>query len=399
MRKLVSEPTPAFVQAINNGLNHWLSETIDLDAESIREIDPQKDNLFQILEYGLQLPNLWEPIAELMIQAFPLPDRNGYWKLWVSKLKIVISNGPKSPTPNLVRLQINYGKLLRVLWQLEEAINAHLIAMHNAKITKDEYLLANVMMEMGWDYLWQNDLDNAKISGQKALQIYKSLQNHKTIQMVDTMRLLGLVETRQGNVAKAIKLLREALGGAKKIDMPVVVARTCMGLGLAYREQQNIPEAMECFGMASDVLLNTTYENDKVDVFVNFGLLYFDQGMWEAAGYAFNRANNQYLRESGDLKQQAILWNNLGNVYLKQLKFGDAENYLLEALELWPEINDEIQWANTLLTLAEVYLLQARKNEAENLIEDAFEKVKKYPNHAWAVEIKEELKELQNREA
>ncbi len=395
MRKLISQPTPAFVQAIKNGLSHWSSKTINLDADSIKELDPVKKNIFLIVDYGMQLPDLWQPTAELMVQVFPLPDRNGYWNLWLEKLTAVIANAPKPTTPTLVRLQINYGKLLRSLWRLEEAKKAHHIALQDAQKIKGDVLLAHVLMEMGWDYLWENDLGKAQSVGEKALQIYEAVENIPIVQLVDTLRVLGTVEIRRGNVDQAIKLLNRALRGAREIRIPIVLARTYMSLGIAYRRKSDILEAMDCFEKASEVLLKTTYEGDKVSVFLNIGSLYFDQEEWDAAEIAFKRVNNRYLRESGDIDRQAALWNNLGNVYCEQGKLEEAEKFLQDALALWPRTSDEIEWANTLATLARVHIFQNRATEAEQLIKEAKKKVRRYPAHKRANEISDELKELQ----
>ena len=397
MHKLISQPAPTFVQAIKNGLEYWLSRTKDLDAGTIKELDPEKTNLFHIVDYGLRLPELWNSTAELMVQVFPLPDRNGDWNLWLEKLNVVIDNSPKPATPTLVRLHINYGKLMRSLSEVEAALKAHHTAMHEAQNLKDDTLLANVFMEIGWDYLWKNDLDNAQLFGKKALQIYEEYHNPSNIYLVDTLRLLGSVEINRGNVDQGIHFFKKALWGAKGNKKPIVLARTYMSLGQAYQKKSNILEAMDCFGKASEVLLKTTYEDDKVNVFLNIGTLYFDQEEWAAAEAAFKMVNSRYLRETGKLITQAKLWNNLGNVYWKQGKLENAEKYLQDALGIWPKIGDEIDWANTLATMAEVYVLQARFIDAKQLINEAMEKVKKYPLHKWANEIKDELVSLEKR--
>lgn len=390
MHKVTSQPTPQFVEYIKNGLKYWLTQTIDLDASSIKKIDPERDNLFLILDFGLQLPELWDLTSALIIQSFPLPDRRGYLNLWLEKLTSAIAGAPKRPSSSLVRLQIHYGKLLRSLSQLDEAIKAHQIAIHAAENIKDDTLLSLAQMEMGWDYLWQDDLDNAQLFGEEALQKYEANSNGLVVQWVDTFRLLGVAETRRGNVDQAIKLLKKALRGAQKIKNPIVLARTYSDLGIAYQRKKSIPDAMDCFGKAAEALLRTSYEWDKVTIFLNIGALYFDQEMWEAAEAAFLKIDRQHLR----FKTKAILWNNLGNVYCKQGKLEDAENYLEDALALWSKIGNEIEWANTLVSLAEVFIEQGRYVEAEGMIKEVIGKVEKYPENAWGRQIKSEAVQL-----
>ncbi len=397
MHKLISQPTLVFVQAIKNGLNHWASKTIDLDADSIKALDPDKENIFRIVDHGLQLPELWQPTAELMIQVFPLPDRNGYWNLWLEKLAVVIHNGPKPATPTLVRLQINYGKLLRSLWQLEEAKKVHQIAMQDAQNIKDDVLLAHVLMEMGWDYLWENDLGKAQLVGENALQIFETVENAPIVQLIDTLRILGDIATTRGENSQAINLLKRALVYARKIRKPLVLARTYVSLGMAFRRMKDMPEALDCFDNANEALAGTTYESDKINVFLNIGSIYFDQEMWDEAEETFNKANNLYLRESGNLQSQALLWNNLGNVYWKQGRLEEAENFLRDALKIWVVIGDEVGWANTLAVMAEVLFLEDRVGEAKQVLNEALKKVEKYSEHTGAKRIRGELEDLKKR--
>lgn len=397
MGKLTSQPDPGFVRAIENGLRHWLALTEDMDAEKIAEIDPQKDNLFRILDFGLQVLQLWTLTAELLDQIFPLADRRGYWLTWQKKILLSLDGSPQVITPLFVQLLIRYGKSQRSLWQREEAIKTHHRAMQYAQQLNKATLLARVFLELGWDYFTKSDLESATVFGEKALQLWEGTQQSEEIQVVDTLRLLGNSETGRGHIDPAIKYLKDALHKAESIRKPIVLARTYVDLSMAYQRKKDFQKALIFLRYAAEVLSKTIYDGDKFHVLNNIGTNYFEQEMWAAAEGAFLKADTRKLRESGDLVKQAMLRNNLGNVYLKQGKLEDAEWYLQESLNLHPEIGDNIGWANTLAAMAELRILQKRFNEAAALIKEAREKLENYRNHAWAREIREELKELQKR--
>ena len=149
MARLISKPDPEFVRAIQNGLEHWCLVTKNLEAESIAELDSSAKNLFRILDFGLQLSDLWELTATVMVQAFRLPDRRGYWRLWLEKLDAVIANSPNPNAALSIRLLIQYGKLQRSLSQLEKAIKIHHVAMQHAQNLRNDELLAYVLLELG----------------------------------------------------------------------------------------------------------------------------------------------------------------------------------------------------------------------------------------------------------
>jgi len=211
------------------------------------------------------------------------------------------------------------------------------------------------------------------------------------------LRILGDVATRRGEISQAINLLKRALVYARKIGKSLVLARTYISLGMVFRSMKDIPEALDCFGNANEALAGTTYESDKINVFLNIGSVYFDQEMWDEAEETFNKANTLYLRESGNLQAQALLWNNLGNVYWKQGRLEEAGNFLCDALKIWAAIGDEVGWANTLAAMAEVLFLEDRVGEAKQVLNEALKKVEKYSEHTGAKIIRGELEELKKR--
>ena len=392
MLRLVSQPKPTYINGICNGLKHWLSETKDLDADSIKKLAPEIENIFHIVNLGLMLPGYWELTATLMAQLFPLPDRNGYWNLWLEKLQKIVAKSPSSVTPLSIRLKIQQGKLQRTVRDVEAAIETHQQAKVDAEKIEDEALLAYAYLEIGWDYLIKNDLVNAQKFGEKAIQIFGEDTYDANLHRVDTLRLLGSVERDRGNIQESIAILKKARWGAVNIGTPIVLARTYIDLGVAYQRKPDILEAMECFGRASEVLLRTTYEGDKASVFLNMGTLYFIQGEWKAAEVTFKLVNSRYLREIGDLTSLAILWNNLGNVFGKQDKLEQAEKFLNDALDIWEETgNAHLQKANTLVSLSEVLVKKGEIEEALQLNEEVKNIVVDYPDHIWAKDIKNEL--------
>ena len=395
-KRLISKPTPAFVQGVRNGLAAWYEKTKGLeDSDKLAEVDADVRNLMRMLDFALQLPECWEPTAELMAQVFKLPDRRGYWNLWLEKLEGLFERIPDPNAEIAILLQIQYGKLFRLIWKQSNAINVHKKAIEQAQNLLDKEILAKAQMELAWDYYNVNNLEKAIQTGIAALNVYLDTEVESKVQHVDTLRILGICETGRGNWKQAEDYLKFAYKISCKISDVLVPARTLINLGILYRRMGYPEKGLESNNQAKALLEGTRYESDLGNILLNNGTIYYDLGNWDAAEELFLQGYNEYARKSSDVNSQMHFINNLGNVYLKQGRLQESEAYLRDALAMRPVMGGEIGRADNLVTLARAMFQQGKKIGLEDLIISAEKLLRVNLENEWAKEIIKDIEKLQ----
>ena len=122
---------------------------------------------------------------------------------------------------------------------------------------------------------------------------------------------------------------------------------------------------------------------------INLGSLFSAQERWGEAERAFYRANSPFLRQSVDINRKARVNNNLGYVLFRQEKYEAAHEFLQIALQLWQQASDELEYANTLSTIADCYKAQGQNNTALILYDELLTLLANYPHgselhhHQW----------------
>ncbi|KAA3657366.1 MAG: tetratricopeptide repeat protein [Chloroflexi bacterium] len=341
--RLVSQPEPGFVQAINNGLAFWHKNSLEIhDSASLIKLNADVDNLIRILDFALKLPGCWQPTAELIAQVFILPDRLGYWRLWQEILAAVIANSPKPDSELTLLLQCQYGKLKRSIGHFTNAVMIHQRALSHAQQLPNKDLAAKINQELAWDFYFANNLHDAIQEAEKALRIYRLNEVDVPVVHVDILRVLGICETRHGNWGKAENYLQMAFSLAKHLEDVIVPARTLIDLSILYRRMGAYEKGLDCDNQAKKLLVDTIFDDDFANVLLNMGSIYFDMGNFEAAKEAFEQGYNEYGGKSSDFNKKVHFINNLGNVYWKQGYLSKAEAFLRDALALRPKIGDEV---------------------------------------------------------
>jgi tetratricopeptide (TPR) repeat protein len=379
-----SEISPQFIASLTNALTYWQQQTQDLDDAGIIEIDPERHNLHEVVTIGLDLPQTWELAAGVILQAFPLAERRGYWQEWLEVLNKALAHCPDTAYRLQGQLLNRMGELYRYNRQLEKAITAHKQAETIAQERKNESSLAEAHYCLCWDYLETKQYAVAEQCGLAALEVFTHLAV-TGVWLSNIYRALGMVARMQGNLAIALERLTRSADSERKLLEPTRLARILQELAQAFQDAERYDEALVCYTEASEILEPTASERDKMLVQINLGVLFFRQHRWGRAEICFRQANDSlYLRQSGEIFLQALVANNLGNVLLKQEHLAEAETHLRQAWQLWLEIQDNLSLANTIGSLAELYAKQDKVVEAKSLFRQAIQLLAAYPDDAFA---------------
>ncbi len=372
-------------------LTFWREKTLHVDHEKIKWIESERQNLFHAVQIGLRYPETVAETAVILSQAIPYIIQRGYWQDWIPLLEQCLADKICQSASHRITVLINLGQAYRADSQLDRAIAIHLEAKRLAETTEQNDTLAQIQLELMYDYQLSKAYEEAKISGQSAIKRLEHKKEYESL-LANAYKILGTVLFESGEYSAAETYLTKAVAAWRKIGNPVQVARTLNDLSRLFlaSASNRYAEAQVCLNEASSLLAPTINERDKCMIYINLGSLYAAQQNWEMAETTFYKANSPFMRQSVALPRKARINNNLGYILFKQGKYEAAEEYLQQALQLWQEIGDDVEYANTLSAFADN--LMARLNPAAALpfYDELLRLLEKYPDNHFAKELKKE---------
>ena len=389
----------SFKSNVAANVRYWQKRTADISDLMLSMLDHERQNLYLAVDYGLKVPETALATAELVAQLFELPERRGYWTEWLPILQRAISACDEDNDEQMllkIKLLNQLGFLQRLNRDLDTAIKTHLQVVNKTQdyvsheLTKAYFFLGNA-------YYDSRQYEQARHYGEKTLQAAATTGKElDTERKAAVLNLLGLIAHARGNYEKAKQLYQQSVVAWEQSDEFTYLARTWNNLGLSHLELDEYESALDCFAKAGSILETTASELDKVKAEMFRGLVFFERQDWLQAEEAFQKANTPFLRQSEDLYHQALLMNNLGNVYLMQGAYAKAASHLNKGISLWRSQEDEMMMGNSLGALAEV---QAKRNQIELALityADAIQLLDNFPDNAWARKRCLELQEQYN---
>lgn len=383
-------------------LAFWCQATSQIDNETIVMLDEERQNIFRAVQIGLQFLETSGDTAIVLLQTMPLITQLGYWQDWIPFLQRSLSIKDSQNDAYHLPLMISLGRAYRLDSQLEKAITIHLEAEQIAHSTAQWELLAQIQHDLLEDYLFARTYDKAKEVGQSAIKGLEQANNSLPL-LANCYKMLGTVFYETQDYQTAEKYFSQAVTMWRQIDDPIHLARTLNDLSRFLLTSKRFKEAESCLSEAETLLAPTINDLDKCMIYINLGSLYAAKQKWARAEAAFYKANSPFLRQSVDLPRKARVNNNLGYVLFKQGKYEQAEEYLQQALKIWQEAEDDLEYANTLSILADSFLAQQESHVALPLYEELLLIVAQYPHSPMANKlgrdysiIRDQLKEKVN---
>ncbi len=358
-----STPDAQFLQGLYNGLTYWQQQTHQLDDATIQQLDKRRHSLYRVLQIGLLWPEAWQKTAQVVLQAFNLAERRGYWEEWQVLLQHLLHHGPETELRLRLQLLSRLGQLQTLSQKQTEAIATHQQAKVIAETLGDAHALAEIHHHLLQDYRDKSQFAEAEQHGLAALDYFRQ-QPIPGKWLAGTLQLLGVVAREQGLLQLSQERLSQAVGIWRTLTDGTALARALSDSANTLRQDEQYEAALVCLNEAAELLVATANEFDKTMVQINRGVLFYELKRWAEAEAAFLQANSSYLRQSSHIFYQALVATNLGNVYLKIGRFPEAESQLQVALARWLQIKEEVSQANVLGTLGELYGVQRETKKA-----------------------------------
>lgn len=377
-------------------LAFWRNKTSHLDPEKIIFLEAERQNLFHAVQIGLQFSETGEDTAVILSQAIPFITQRGYWQDWIPLLQQSLKDVSRQNPSRRVPLMISLGQTYRLNSQPDQAIAMHKEAQKIAEEAGHTELLAQIHHELLEDYLISRAYEKAKISGQSAITMLEQTKGSETL-IANCYKMLGSVFYELKEIQTAEEHFARAVTWWRQIGDPVHLARTLNDLSILFLSTKRYDEAQDYLKEAASLLAPTINELDKCMIYINLGSVYAAQQKWSLAESAFHEANSPFLRQSVALPRKGRVNNNLGYVLFKQKKYEAAEEYLQQALKVWQEVGDELEYANTLSTLADTLLCQQGPERALPYYDKLLGILSAHPQNFYAQKLQTEYKVIRDQ--
>ena len=370
-------------------LAYWQETTIAIDLSKMALLEAERHNLFHAVQIGLRISDCGDETAVILSQAIPFIAQRGYWQEWNPLLRQCLKGQHYQEQTLAIDLLIALGRTYRLNSQADKAIETHEEARRLAQAMGTKQQLGTALHDLLEDYNLIRQYKQAEQMGLAALDLLESVEDCDDL-LANCYKMLGNLYFALQQPQHAEEMFTQAVSMWQRFQHPVHLARTLNDFSLFLHAQKRVGEAESCLIKAASLLASTINELDKCMIQINLGMLYASQQQWAKAEEALHQANSTYLRQSVDLSRKARVNNNLGYVLFRQDMHGEAEEYLRAALGYWQEIGDDLEYANSLSSLADCLYAQEKVEEALPLYDQLLLLLAQYPTHPYAQSLQTE---------
>ena len=234
-----------------------------------------------------------------------------------------------------------------------------------------------------WKFAFQHSLNagdeamglSAATGAAQHYETARTLLNEKKAVVDDATRQrlfinLGRANELIGNYAESETDYRTALALAETIQDPTAVARVQYGLGMLFRLQGQVANALDLLVKARDGYELLHDERALAGVLIELGLVLFRKGENEDAQKQLEHGL-ALARKAGDSRAVALALNNLGLVSVDQGEYAKAQTFHEESLALRRELGDKQGIASSLNNLGHLAFEQGNYETGRTLHEES----------------------------
>lgn len=220
-------------------------------------------------------------------------------------------------------------------------------------------------------YHEKSDRDSTKYYLNKGFVLNNRLQNQRSLFSLNILE--AYLYEDEGKYTDAIEMHLQNVKIADQIKNYDIKAYAYSGIAEAYRLQGNGQKAVEYMEFANGEVnkLDSTYIHSKFVMSINLALAY-DKNNQREKGIALLESMIPTSIIDGPFSE-AILYHNLGRLYIITEKYDKADKYLLKALQLdaWSSIPR--RKVATLKELSSLYMATHQKEEALLMAKQVYE--------------------------
>jgi tetratricopeptide (TPR) repeat protein len=388
-------PSTQFSRSVAANVAYWHSMAQLPAEQKIRALDGERHNLFRAAEFGLALADTWSQATDLILDCYELILYRGYCQEWIPVLERVLEDCPENKPGIRITLYHQLGNLYRLERRFEMAIEKHGREEQLAIALKDDFYIARANSNQCKTYYLLRQHDDAERRALAALAYYQGRDETKE-SYAAMLNLLGLIAQSRGDLTVSESWYRQAIEVFRKTELTIELVRVLRNLAIVLESEGKVEQSLDTYHEVQTLLEPTNYEIEKSNVALSLGTLYFHRGDLVKAEACYRQAYSPYFQDFGPIYDQAMVTNNLGNVYHAQGRFAEAEIWLGKSISSFRQAKAQLMLANALATLARTFADQGKVGCIEPLFNEAMTLVKQYPDDAFAGSIKKELAQVNN---
>jgi tetratricopeptide (TPR) repeat protein len=272
----------------------------------------------------------------------------------------------------LVELDAYIGKPNEALEHARESEKIYLTLLNKETDSEQCDLLENERGQLynNWGYACRvkGDLDNALINYDKALKAGGRRKN-----IARTLNNMGFVYLRQGDIVEARTHVGRALQIRRELKIPYELGLGYNTLGIIMEESGRLDNASDSYSKALSSFDAARSERGKALVLVNLGRIERTTNRYEQAIDYLKQAETVFKRKD-DVDNLIKVYNELGCTYRDRGENGDwekAEDYLKDSLDLTNRLNRAFERADNWEDLSILYVFMAE--DARGRDDEAYE--------------------------
>lgn len=243
-------------------------------------------------------------------------------------------------------------------YQSSDAIKMHKYAksaLTNSLKSNNKIQQAKAYQNIGISHIilgeYQEAVKNFNYSEKLLLNLKVESKNVKEI-LAKTLGSKGLAFSEQNNYAEALDCDLRAMRIYEELGNKLQLSKICNNIGVIYNSIDDEKKALQYFLKANQ--LQKEENNPAVAVSAsNIGLIYLDQNDRIKAKKYFDESFNGFQKNPNP-RGLGELYNNLGRYYVADNQFDKAKIYLLKAEETSETIENEFALSDTYILLAEI---------------------------------------------
>ena len=347
-----------FIEMIDRNLSYF-KELFESDDASFNSLNTQQEGLRRSIQFGAKSADTNAKAADLFINSFTFIQQQGNYQPWVRTAIRLANHFQDSDQYLLTRVVSSLGFLQQELGQTEKAEHAFRSAERLALENEDTAAVASAWYYLGVLEYRNYRSEQAKVHLEQAKLLFESeldLEDKDNKRIYGfVLNLLGLISQQGEDYKVAEAYFKQAEIIFNTLDSDHLSTLTDINLSYLYARMGDLEKAeQKLFSVAA-------YAVDKglilrhADVVFTLSEIYIEQERWQEAYDAVNTIKIAELQKRGQLRHVALAKNDLGNSSTWLGRYDEALMYLSEALPLWDQLGDEVQYANSYGSMGHAY--------------------------------------------
>lgn len=369
------DPNAIFLRHIETAIEIWLDRLADQGEESLAAANREKENLYQLLQHGLYLPDTVPLSANVALQAFELVERGGYWQEWLDLLQRAEAGLTEKDRELHVLILNRMGQIKRLQNHIDDAIGYSQRALKIANELHQPRLIALSQYNLAETALKGRLFDRIDGPGEAALKYFERQPNEHRL-TASLLNTLGESARRQARFEEACRHLEMAVALAARRKIPFLEARFRSNFALALNSLGRPEEAIAEIDRAMDLLQGSLNLFDRITLHLNKGFIRAGQSRWTEAVAAFRQVDLAYLAQRQNTFLLALTNTNLGFSLLMIDRPDTAEPYLNDAVAHWRSYGDQVNLANAIGCLGKLHRARGELEQARARFKEALDVLK-----------------------